>query len=86
MLKKILLAIINEYRNPEHAALISNAAAFIQPSIPCILHADEGVNESGVVVATIIKSISSGLQPEFFRAFNAAFAPSSLLPSPVKDF
>ena len=49
-------------RKPEHAALISKAAAWTAPSSLCTMHAVLGVTKSEDTVATIIRSMSSGSQ------------------------
>ena len=58
--------------NPEHAALISKAIAFFAPISFCTRQATEGVNISGVIVATTIKSISSPLSFDLWSAIFAA--------------
>ena len=78
------LAIIDEYKKPEQAALISNAEAFMHPKTLCTLHAVEGIILSGDVVATIIISILSGIHPAIFNAFFAALTAKSTVPSPVE--
>ena len=53
-------AIARAYKNPEQAAEISNPKAFLAPILCWIRAAVDGKNISGVIVATMIRSISSG--------------------------
>src|SRR6185312_15213508 len=63
--------------NPEHAASKSNAAARLAPSLCCTRQAVEGNGMSGVMVATMIKSICSAVTPAMAMARRAASAPRS---------
>ena len=58
---------------PEHAADISKAVAFTAFRLFCTRQAVDGNGKSGVTVATIRRSISSGPIPAICRAFSAAF-------------
>ena len=54
---------------------MSNAQAFLQPSMSWIRQAVGGNSMSGVTVGTMIRSMSSGFTPACSRACSAALAP-----------
>jgi len=63
---------------PEHAAETSKAGmSRRRPNLACSKQAVEGKGTSGVIVATISRSMSSGLSPAFCIACAAALAPMS---------
>ncbi len=62
---------LNAKIKPAHAALTSNEKALLAPIFCCTLAAVEGVNESGVIVATIIKSSSDEVKSASFKVFSA---------------
>src|SRR5207247_443464 len=64
-------------RNPEHAASMSNAAAFFAPIFCWMRHAVAGKGMSGVIVAQIMRSISSSRTPACSIARRDASAPMS---------
>ena len=70
-------AVVKAYKNPEHAPDKSNAKAFFRCKSFCIRQAVEGKQWSGVIVAHITASISSGLIPAFPNAIWPALTPIS---------
>jgi hypothetical protein len=64
-------------RKPEQAASMSNAAAWLAPILRCTTQAVEGKGMSGVIVATMIKSICSGVTRARAMATSAALAARS---------
>ena len=63
--------------NPEQAASRSNAAARNAPIFLCTRQAVDGNGMSGVIVATMIKSICSAVTRAIFMARRAASAARS---------
>ena len=72
-------AVSTPKRKPEQAAEMSKQAAFTAPILVWTKQAVLGKNISGVQVAQMIRSISSGLMPAFSIAAWAARAASSLV-------
>ena len=68
--------------NPEQAACTSNAVTQGNPILCCKRQAVEGKDMSGVIVATMIRSMVSFPTPAFLTAFSAAFKAMSLVASP----
>ena len=54
---------LSAYRNPEHAAETSKQAARVTPSAGWMIAAVDGIGCSGVAVARISSSTSSGATP-----------------------
>ncbi|EAL59879.1 hypothetical protein WwSim0461 [Wolbachia endosymbiont of Drosophila simulans] len=75
-------ATVTAYIKPEHAACTSKANAFLHFNLLCTIVAQLGKVLSGVVVATIIKSISSTEILAFSIALFAAFTARSDVSSP----
>ena len=64
---------------PEHAAFISKQAAFFAPILSWIMQEVAGNAMSGVMVAVMIRSMSSGVSPASLIASLAASTPRSLV-------
>jgi len=73
------------YMNPEQAADKSNAPTFLAPRRACNRAAVDGNTRSGVIVATMIRSMSRALTPAFpsARALAIAAISAVLSPSPA---
>merc|ERR1719163_1002157 len=74
-------AVTNANKNPEHAAVMSNATAFLQPHWSATFAASPN-KSSGVDVATMTSPTTAGSRPERSRAFCAADAAWSAMDSP----
>ena len=71
-------AVTRPYKNPVQAAFISKQAAFFAPIFDWTKHAVEGSGISGVTVATMRSSTSSGFNFASSSAFMAASAARAL--------
>ena len=79
--ESIFIAVDKANTNPAQAALISNANAWLAPIAPWTFAAQEGLIVSGVIVATMTNSISSGFIADSPKSFWAAFIAKSLVVS-----
>jgi hypothetical protein len=76
------LAVARAKVKPEQAPARSNPQAWLAPILSWISAAVLGKNMSGVVVPTMIKSMSSGVRPAFAMAWTAASLPMSEVATP----
>src|SRR5437868_13323749 len=74
--------VVNAYKKPEQAALISNLKALLAPILSQMILAVAGKVMSGVTVAQIRQSISEGPIPRFLHRSKTAGAARSLVPRP----